>query len=152
MSLAARTTAKPPHESSPRLRAIANAKANPMERLASMLVDVFEELFEQKAADVAEATIEQLKKKGWRPPTPSQAYIAEAKLREHIGQRKGSANAPATFVKDWITSGRIVRVPQSITGNGKANHIWFKDVEKHFSHLVETLTPFIEQPPYLRKK
>lgn len=149
MSLAARSTTKPPNASSHRLSSIATAKATPMERLATLLTDVFEQMFEQKAADVAEATIQQLEKKGWRAPVPSQAYIAESHLREALGTRAGSPMAPATFAKEF--AGKFVRVPASTTGNAKTRYVYFADVKKHLPHIADQLEHLIIQPQYHRK-
>lgn len=133
MSLATHTTAKPPSASSPRLRAIAAQNTHPAERLANQLVAIFSEIVEQKTAAIAQATIEQLERQGWRAPTPSRAYIEETYVRCALGRRSGSTMASKTFVTQYISTGLIQRAPASLTGNHKTKYVFWKDVERILS-------------------
>lgn len=151
MSLAARSTAKPPHASSHRLRSIAEQRATPDDMLGTAFVQAVEAKVETIVQRLVPQIIDGLIKNGYRPPTPSEAYIPEKLLREHLGKRKDSPMSPQTFRADWIDTAKIIRVPVSVTGNGRDAHIWFTDVEKHFPHLVEKLQRKIIQPSHLRK-
>lgn len=104
-----------------------------MDRLATMLTEVFEEMFDQKADEVAEKVIDQFLKKGGRAPTPSRAYIEESHVRAALGRRASSPMAPQTFVTEYLKSGTLTRVPDTITGNKKTKFVYWKDVEKILS-------------------
>ncbi len=150
MSLAARNTAKLPSASSPRLQAIKEQKATPDDMLGNAFVQAIEAKVESIVTQMIPNIIENLVKSGYRPPIPSQAYIAESVLREALGTRKGSPMAPATFAKQF--AGRFVRVPDDIAGDAKTKYVYFKDVEKHFPNIADKLCKHFIQPPYLRKK
>jgi hypothetical protein len=155
MNLAHRTrknSAAGPSSSSARLYAIAEQKTTPVERLAASLAGIVSEMVQEQAEIIAAAMVEKMEKQGWKAPTPSEAYVAEAAVREALG-RRGSPMASVTFRKDWIDSGRITRVPASTTGNAKAQYIYFSDVEKHFGEkIADQLRPKIQQPEHLKRK
>lgn len=112
------------------------------------LFEIFSEMLDRtiqhRASIIIEQTISQMEKKGWKPPTPSRAYIAEIYVREALGRRTGSPMASATFVSQYVKTGLLKRVPETVTENQKTKFVFWEDVEKLISEKrADTIRRYI---------
>lgn len=136
---------------SARLQAVAPA-ANAADIFGDTLLSGIKEIAKNQVIEMLPEILDHLQAQGWRPPTPSEAFVPESAVREVLGRRKGSPMAHVTFRQQWLDPGKLIRVPASVTGNSKQQFIYMRTIEKTFPEpIVEKLRPHIQQPEYFRK-
>lgn len=97
--------------------------------LFNFFTEMFDKAVQARAGIIVEETIHQMQARGWKPPTPSRAYIAETHVREALGRRAGSPMAPQTFEIEYLKPGILRRVPATVTGNRKTKYIYWEELE-----------------------
>jgi len=126
--------------------------SNAADVFGSTLLSGIKEVARTQVMEMIPEILDALQAQGWRPPTPSEAYVPESAVREVLGRRKGSPMAHITFRQQWLDSGKLLRVPVNVTGNSKQHYIYMRTIETTFPEpIVEKLRAHIQQPDYLRR-